>query len=94
MMAAGTNSVRAAAGVRPSRAGKLLFVASVLLLIGACGERAQTITPSVKKLDAAPYSGPTTGAYADKGWKAGDKVSWETHMRARTQSQNDYAKTN
>jgi hypothetical protein len=94
MMAVATNPVHACAGVRSLRTGKLLFATSLLLLIGACGERAQTITPSVKKLDAAPHSGPTIGAYSDKGWKAGDKVSWETHMRARTQSQNDYAKTN
>ena len=61
-------------------------------LLAACGEKPQTAGGA--KQDAAPYSG-TGKAYAEPGWKAGDKASWESHLKARTQAgQNDYNKVN
>ncbi|WP_114973763.1 hypothetical protein [Rhodoferax ferrireducens] len=58
----------------------------------ACGERPQTLGPV--KQDAAPSSG-TGKPFADGGWKQGDKASWESHMKARTQQgQNDYSRMN
>ena len=64
----------------------------VLGLLAACGEKPQTAGGA--KQDAAPYSG-TGKAYTEPGWKAGDKASWESHLKARTQAgQNDYNKVN
>ena len=62
------------------------------LALAACGDKPQTLGGA--KQDAAAYSG-TGKAYTDPGWKAGDKASWESHLKARTQAgQNDYAKIN
>jgi membrane-bound lytic murein transglycosylase B len=34
-------------------------------------------------------------SFTAPGWKAGDKVAWEQHLKARMQnSQNDYSKIN
>ena len=69
--------------------------AALICLLGflaACGEKPQTAGGA--KQDAAPYSG-TGKAYTEPGWKAGDKASWESHLKARTQAgQNDYNKVN
>jgi hypothetical protein len=44
--------------------------------------------------DASPYTG-TGKVFADGGWKEGDKGSWESHMKVRTQQgQNDYGRIN
>ena len=62
------------------------------LALTACSEKPQTL--GAAKQDAAAYSG-TGKAYTDPGWKTGDKASWESHLKARTQAgQNDYAKIN
>lgn len=62
------------------------------LALAACGEKPQTQGGS--KADANPYTG-TGSNFASPGWKAGDKTSWEQHMRARTQNtQNEYTRTN
>jgi predicted small lipoprotein YifL len=64
-----------------------------MVALAACGEKPQTLGSSAKQ-DAAAYSG-TGKPYAETNWKQGDKTSWESALRARTQSgQNDYAKTN
>lgn len=69
----------------------LLLAAAVLL--SACGEKPQDLTGA--KQDTAAYKGTGAAAFADPGWKPGDKTSWEQHLRARTQSgQNDYSRTN
>ena len=62
-----------------------------LILLGvaaltACGEKAQTLGT---KNDATAYSG-AANSFVDAGWTAGDKTSWEQHLRARAQyGQND-----
>ena len=71
---------------------QVLLIIAAAALLTACGERAQTAGGA--KQDASPYSG-TGKAYADKGWKQGDKTSWEAQLKARAQNgQNDYLKTN
>lgn len=68
------------------------LAAAVLLTVSACGEKPQTQGGS--KADANPYTG-TGSNFASPGWKPGDKVSWEQHMRARTQNtQNEYTRVN
>jgi len=62
--------------------------------LSACMERPQTLGT---KADAAPFTGTgdAPAAFVNGGWKAGDKISWEQALRARTQAgQNDYAKSN
>jgi hypothetical protein len=64
---------------------------AVVALIG-CAEKPQELS-SVKQ-DVAPFNG-TGKPYAEKTFKQGDKASWESALRARTQNgQNDYTKTN
>jgi hypothetical protein len=69
-----------------------LLVLSTATLM-ACGDKQQTAeTPSK---DAAPYSGTGVASFTAAGWKAGDKVAWEQHLKARMQnSQNEYSKVN
>jgi major membrane immunogen (membrane-anchored lipoprotein) len=60
-------------------------------LLSACGEKPQTLGTGK---DASPYTG-TGKVFADGGWKEGDKGSWESHMKVRTQQgQNDYGRIN
>ena len=59
----------------------------------ACGDKQQTAATPTK--DATPYSGTGVAAFTAPGWKAGDKVAWEQHLKARMlNSQNDYTKIN
>ena len=62
-----------------------LIVLSVAALT-ACGEQAETLGT---KNDATAYSG-AENKFVEAGWTAGDKNSWEQHLRARAQyGQND-----
>ncbi len=64
-----------------------------LVALAACGEKPQNLGSSAKQ-DAAAHSG-TGKAFVETTWKQGDKTSWESALRARTQNgQNDYVKTN
>jgi hypothetical protein len=65
------------------------------LVLSACGEKAEAKSAG-KKGDAPAYSGAPDGkkAYSAQGWTAGDKASWEQQMRARSQGQNEYLRTN
>jgi hypothetical protein len=60
-----------------------------LMTLTACGEKAQVLGT---KNDATAFSG-VTNAFLDPGWQAGDKNSWEQHLRARGQyGMNDHAR--
>jgi hypothetical protein len=62
------------------------------ILAAACSEKPQSA--GGVKGDSAPYTG-TGKAYAEGNWKQGDKTSWESALKVRTQNgQNDYSKTN
>jgi hypothetical protein len=62
------------------------------ILAAACSEKPQSA--GGVKGDSAPYTG-TGKAYAEGTWKQGDKASWESALKVRTQSgQNDYSKAN
>lgn len=68
-----------------------LWMVALASLLSACGEKPQTLGTGK---DASPYAG-TGKAFADGGWKQGDKASWESHLKARTQQgQNDYNRIN
>ena len=66
-----------------------LLTAALALSLVACSEKPQTAN-SQKRHDAPPYAGASQ-VFSDAGWKAGDKASWESHLKVRTQrGQNDY----
>ena len=70
-----------------------ITLTAVLALAGlsACTEKPQT--GGGVKQDAAPFAG-TGSNFTQPGWKAGDKASWEQHLKARQQySQNEYTRT-
>ena len=66
----------------------ILSVMALLLALAAC-ERTQT-APSARKPDAEPWVGAAT-PFTAPGWKPGDQASWESQIRNRAASQNEYA---
>ncbi len=74
---------------------KLPLALLAALALAACGDKPQELNAgSASKQDAAAYTG-TGSAFMDKGWKQGDKASWEQHLKTRMQNgQNDYSKAN
>ena len=70
----------------------LCITAAVLL--AACSEDPQVANRT--RQDTALFQGTGKSApYMAAGWKAGDRNSWEQHLKVRTQQgQNDYAKVN
>ena len=74
---------------------KITAALSIAMAAVACGDKPQALNPgSASKQDAVAFSG-TGSAYMDKGWKPGDKASWEQHLKTRMQNgQNDYTKAN
>jgi hypothetical protein len=69
----------------------LLSLSAVLL--SACGEFDQSKTAGRNKPDVEPWQG-AKNPYVAQGWTPGDKTAWETQLRTRSQSQNEYVKTN
>ncbi len=66
----------------------VLLTLAMVFLLAACTEKPQTLDQ--KRVDAPPYMGTGT-PFVDAGWTAGDKNSWEQHLKVRTQrGQNDY----
>ncbi len=71
---------------------RIFFAAILIAALSACGEKPQALQSS--KQDAGAYSG-TGKAFANKDWKVGDKASWESQLKARSQyGQNDYTRMN
>jgi hypothetical protein len=71
---------------------KTLTIVSAAFVLAACGEVDQSLGGA--KQDAPSYSG-TGKAYVEPGWKAGDKTSWESKLKARGQyGQNEYTRVN
>jgi hypothetical protein len=72
---------------------QMLVLITAAAALAACTEQTQTVN-SGNRPDAAAFQG-TGLPFAAPGWKQGDKVSWEQHLKTRTQNgQNDYAKVN
>ena len=79
-------------------AARLLVAGVVVLcasLVAGCGERSQVVVyKSGKyqgKTDSNPWdSVPGASLYTTSKWTGGDKGSWETALRTRNQSQNEY----
>ena len=60
-----------------------------LLVLAGCGEKDQSIVASGHKTDGKPWQG-AQDPYVAGGWTPGDKARWETQLRTRAQSQNEY----
>ena len=82
-------------------AAKVLVAGAVVLfasLVSGCGERSQVVVyKSGKyqgKTDTKPWEGePGAAPYTTSKRTGGDKTSWETAIRTRNQSQNEYNRT-
>ena len=72
------------------RAALLICSVSAVCCLAACGDKPQSA--GGVKGDVAPYQG-VSNKYAEPGWKAGDKNSWEQALKVRTQHQNEYTRT-
>ena len=68
----------------------LMAGAAACLLLAGCGEKAQTA--GARKSDTAPSQG-AVASFTAPGWKQGDATSWETQMKNRAQSQNEYSRS-
>jgi len=68
------------------------LMAVLAVLLAACGEKPQALGAVSK--DEAAYKG-TGKAFVALGWKQGDRMSWESQLKARMQrGQNDYERMN
>ncbi|GAB1388675.1 MAG: hypothetical protein AMXMBFR78_02760 [Rubrivivax sp.] len=78
----------------PLRTAAVALAAALALLLGACSEREQTADRAARKIDAPSWSGVVAGAPGQTPlpYKAGDQASWEAHLKARTQGQNEYSR--
>jgi len=56
--------------------------------LAACGEKPQSLAG--KQISGSPpsWQGPST-VFTASGWAVGDQRSWQTHMQARAQAQNE-----
>ena len=77
---------------RPLSVVSIVSVAA-LLALSACGERAQTLAAGRHKSPDEPWRG-AQNAFVAKTWTPTDKAGWETQLRQRAQTQNEYNKTN
>lgn len=69
------------------------LILGALLALSACGERDQTLAADRSKSPDQPWLGAKNG-YVVKNWTPSDKAGWETQLRNRAQTQNEYTKTN
>jgi outer membrane biogenesis lipoprotein LolB len=72
--------------------------AGVALLLLGCGERpqtqnqAQTRQEQRQQAGTEAWSAGSSSGFKAAGWTPGDQASWERHMRARSQNQNEYVR--
>ncbi|MGL6111125.1 MAG: hypothetical protein ACRC2B_13610 [Rubrivivax sp.] len=73
---------------------RIFWVATLSALtlgLAACGEKAQELTGQQIRGSAPNWQGPTT-VFTVSGWKVGDERSWDAHMQARAQAQNEHVR--
>ena len=72
---------------------KTLLIAVSAILLAACTEKPQTIGGNSKSDKEAFQGTGVAPPFTAAGWMGGDKTSWESHLKVRTQmGQNDYNK--
>jgi hypothetical protein len=72
-----------------------LGIAALVAVLGlaACGERDQTLAADRHHSPDQPWKGTSNG-FMVKTWTPSDKAGWETQLRHRAQTQNEYNKVN
>jgi hypothetical protein len=81
-------------------ARKFIIAAAALIVAAGtsgCGEKDQVIVyhqgKYQGKADTKPWENdPGASLYTTSKWKAGDKIGWETALKARNQNQNEYSR--
>lgn len=73
---------------------RILWAVFPALLIAGCGERDQAKTSDNTNRGDTPAWQGAKNAFVAKGWSPGDKTAWETQIRTRSQTQNEYNKVN
>ena len=79
-------------------ARKFVFALAALTAaagLAGCGEQEQVIVYQQGKYQGKPDTRPwdnAPGPNAQTKWTKGDKSSWESAIRTRSQSQNDYVR--
>ena len=75
-----------------NRSHRLFLALSGALVLGACGDRVQTIGAGESRhADSNAWDVSSGDRYVAPGWNRGDPASWEDQLRRRAQRQNDYA---
>jgi hypothetical protein len=72
---------------------RALVISLAALALFGCGEKSQSQADARVSGDEPPYQG-AHDPFMVKGWTPGNKTEWETQIRARAQTQNEYVKTN
>ena len=81
-------------------ARKLVLAGAAFLVavgLGACGEREQVIVYKQGKYQGKPdtkpwENDPGASLYTSSKWNKGDKASWESAVKTRNLSQNEYTR--
>jgi major membrane immunogen (membrane-anchored lipoprotein) len=73
------------------RATMILAAVAAASLLAACGERDQSLAK--RSHHEEPWKGAKNNFVA-KTWTPGTKEAWETQLRTRAMTQNEYNKTN
>ncbi len=71
-----------------SRTFWVVTLSTLTLGLGACGERPQELAGRQIQGSAPSWQGPAT-TFTVSGWTVGDQRSWQAHMQARAQTQNE-----
>ena len=79
---------RKTGGQQMSRIFWAVSLSALALGLGACGEKPQELAGRQISGSAPSWQGPTT-VFTVSGWKVGDERSWDAHMLARAQAQNE-----
>jgi hypothetical protein len=71
-----------------SRTFLVVTLSALALGLGACGEKPQALAGQQIRGSGPSWQGPAT-VFTVPGWKVGDERSWNAHMQARAQGQNE-----
>ena len=63
-------------------------LSALALGLGACGEKPQELAGRQIQGSAPSWQGPAS-TFIVSGWTVGDQRSWQAHMQARAQGQNE-----
>lgn len=70
---------------------RLIGISLLVAGLTACSEPDQSLFASNSKMDGKPWQG-AQDSFVAPGWQPGEKTHWETQLRHRAQTQNEYLK--